>query len=579
MVTAFVFFFLAGSEALGMRSQLATANETLLSANAYNDMFTLHGTTMIFLFNTPVLAGFGNYLLPLQIGARDMAFPRLNAFGYWCFVFSGIFLYSSVLVGSAPNGGWFAYAPLNESTYSKGLGLDFWALAVIFVGISSTTGAINFIVTTFKFRAPGMTVNRLPLFVWSLLAMAFMILFAFPSLTLATVLLEADRRAGFAFYDTTRGGSALLYQHLFWFWGHPEVYILLMPAIGMMSMIIPVFSRRRLSGYIWVVSALVAIAFISFGVWIHHMFATGMPVLALSFFSAVSLIIAIPSGIQFFSWIATMWGIAHPMAHPDAVLDGLHAHLPDRRPVGRDGGGPAVRHPGHRQLLHRGPLPLRAERGRGVPGFRRHLLLVPEGHRPDDERTARPMELLDHVGRRSTSPSSPCTCSGMWGMPRRIYTYQAGLGWDTANTDRHRGRVPVRPRHPAHGDQRLLVPTPTARSPAPTRGRPTAWSGPPRRPPPNGTSPPSPTSRVATRCGTDRSPRPRWTRTIRPRPCSAPRALWTGRHPSPAAWARSPRGCCASRSLPTHRSWPASGSRRSSSASWCGRGWWWCSAW
>ncbi len=459
VVTAFVFFFLAGSEALGMRSQLATANETLVSANAYNDLFTLHGTTMIFLFNTPVLAGFGNYLLPLQIGARDMAFPRLNAFGYWCFVFSGIFLYSSVLVGSAPNAGWFAYAPLNESTYSKGLGLDFWALAVIFVGISSTTGAINFIVTTFKYRAPGMTVNRLPLFVWSLLAMAFMILFAFPSLTLATALLEADRRAGTAFYDTTRGGSALLYQHLFWFWGHPEVYILLLPAIGMMSMIIPVFSRRRLSGYIWVVSALVAIAFISFGVWIHHMFATGLPGAGPVVLLGRQPHHRHPQRHPVLLLDRHHVGIAGAMEDAHAVLDGLHAHLPHRRPVGRDGGGPAVRHPGHRQLLHRRPLPLRAQRGRGVPGVRRRLLLVPQGHRAAHERAAGAMELLDHARglQRHVLPHAPARAVGHAAAGLHL-PGRPGLGHGQHR--RHRGRVPLRLRHAADRRQRLLVAPP-----------------------------------------------------------------------------------------------------------------------
>jgi cytochrome c oxidase subunit 1/cytochrome c oxidase subunit I+III len=307
IVTAFVFFFLAGIEALGMRAQLATPDNQLMGAGTYDQVFTLHGTTMIFLFNTPVLAGFGNYLLPLMLGSRDMAFPRLNAFSYWVFLGSGLFLYSSVLVGAAPDAGWFAYVPLTGARYSPGLNIDFWALGVVFIGISTTAGAVNFIVTTFKMRAPGMTVSRLPMFAWSLIAMAFMVLFSVPSVTLAATLLEVDRLAGTSFFDPTRGGSPLLYQHLFWFWGHPEVYILLLPAVGMVSMMIPVFSRRPLVGYLWVASALVGIAFISFGVWVHHMFATGIPVLALSFFSAASLVIVLPSGVQFFSWIATMW--------------------------------------------------------------------------------------------------------------------------------------------------------------------------------------------------------------------------------------------------------------------------------
>jgi cytochrome c oxidase subunit I len=305
--TSFVFFFLAGLAALAMRGQLAQPNSSLLSPETYNELFTLHGTTMIFLFNTPILAGFGNYLVPLQIGARDMAFPRLNAFSYWVFLFSGILLYSSVLIGHPPDGGWFAYTPLTGKTYSPGINIDFWGLAIIFVGISTTVGAINFIVTIFKLRCPGMTFNRMPLFVWSMLVFSFMVVFAVPAVTISAVFLEMDRIFGTAFYVPAAGGSTLLYQHLFWFWGHPEVYILFVPATGMVSAILPVFSRRPIVGYVWIVTALVSVGFISFGVWVHHMFATGLPALAMAFFSGVSLLITIPSGVQFFAWIATMW--------------------------------------------------------------------------------------------------------------------------------------------------------------------------------------------------------------------------------------------------------------------------------
>src|SRR5579862_780758 len=305
--TSFVFFFLAGLAALNMRAQLASPNNSFLTPEVYNELFTMHGTTMIFLFNTPVLAGFGNYFVPLMIGARDMAFPRLNMFSYWVFLMSGIFIYSSVLVGHLPDGGWFAYVPLTGRTYSPGVNIDFWGLGITFVGISTTVGAINFIVTIFKMRCPGMTFNRMPLFVWSMLVFSFMVIFSVPAVTLAAVLLEMDRLFGTAFFNTVAGGNSLLYQHLFWFWGHPEVYILFIPATGMISMIIPAFSRRAIAGYIWIVTALVSIGFISFGVWVHHMFATGIPPLAISFFSAVSLLITVPSGVQFFAWIATMW--------------------------------------------------------------------------------------------------------------------------------------------------------------------------------------------------------------------------------------------------------------------------------
>lgn len=307
IVTSFVFFFIAGLTALVMRAQLAQPNNGVLSPAVYNEMFTMHGTTMIFLFNTPVLAGFGNYLIPLQIGTRDMAFPRLNAFSYWVFVLGGIFMYSGFFIGKMPNGGWFGELPLISKSYLPGVNIDFWGLGIVFTGISTTVGSVNFIVTIFKLRAPGMTINRMPIFVWSMLVFSFMAIFSVPAVTLAAGLNELDRLFATSFFIPALGGSVLLYQHLFWFWGHPEVYILFVPATGMISQIIPTFSRRPIAGYIWVAGSLVTVGFISFGVWVHHMFATGMPPLAMAFFSGVSLIITVPSGIQFFAWIATMW--------------------------------------------------------------------------------------------------------------------------------------------------------------------------------------------------------------------------------------------------------------------------------
>jgi cytochrome c oxidase subunit 1/cytochrome c oxidase subunit I+III len=308
IVTAFTFFFIAGLMALVMRAQLARPDSDVVSAETYNQLFTMHGTIMIFLFNTPVLFGFGNYLMPLLLGSRDMAFPRLNAFGYWVFLGSGVFMLSSFVFGAAPDGGWFAYVPLTDKAFSSGINLDFWGLGVIFTGISTTVGAINFIASAFKLRAPGMTVNRIPLLVWSFVAMAFMVLFAVPSLTTAAGLLEADRLFGTAFYRPASGGNVLLYQHLFWFWGHPEVYILFLPATGMVTTIITVFSRHRTAGYVWVASSFFGIAFISFGVWVHHMFATGMPTQATGMFAAASFVVAVPSGIMYMCWIGTMWG-------------------------------------------------------------------------------------------------------------------------------------------------------------------------------------------------------------------------------------------------------------------------------
>src|SRR5207237_3327959 len=233
--TAFFFFFTSGLMALVMRQQLSTPDNHLIGPQTYNQLLTMHGTTMIFLFNTPVLAGFGNYSLPLQLATRDMAFPRLNAFSYWIFVLSGIFFYASFLIGKPPDGGWFGYVPLTDKAFSPGINLDFWGLAIVFVGISTTVGAVNFIVTTFKMRAPGMTINRVPIFVWSILSMAFMVLFAVPAVTLAAGLLELDRLFGTAFFIPHLRGNVLLYQHLFWFFGPSEVYLLLLPATCLLS--------------------------------------------------------------------------------------------------------------------------------------------------------------------------------------------------------------------------------------------------------------------------------------------------------------------------------------------------------
>ena len=308
LVTAVAFLFIGGIEALLLRAQLATPAGQLLGPDAFNKLMTMHGTTMLLLFNTPVFAGFGNYLVPLMIGTRDMAFPKLNALSYWVFLFSGIFIYGGFLTGAVPASGWFAYTPLSGNEYAGGSGMDLWAIGVAFLGISTTVGAINFIVTILRMRAPGMTFNRLPLMVWGIFTMSLMIVFALPAITLAGVLLELDRVGGMHFFDSANGGDPLLYQHLFWIWGHPEVYIVFIPATGIASMVVQTFCQRVIVGYHLVVAALVATAFLSFGLWVHHMFATGLPFLVASFFSSASLIIAIPSGVQIFAWIATISG-------------------------------------------------------------------------------------------------------------------------------------------------------------------------------------------------------------------------------------------------------------------------------
>ncbi|HLH62563.1 MAG TPA: cytochrome c oxidase subunit I [Ktedonobacteraceae bacterium] len=317
IVTAFFFFLVGGLEALLVRTQLAVPNGQVLNAEQYNQVFTMHGTTMIFLFVMPMLVGFGNYVVPLMIGARDMAFPRLNAFGYWIVLFGGLFLTSSFLFGQAPNAGWFSYAPLTELTAdcgatavrcTAGLNMDFWALGILMLGISSISGSLNFVVTILKLRAPGMTINRMPLFTWMTLVTSFLLLFAIPSVTAAALLLLLDRHLGTHFYQAGAGGDPLLWQHLFWSFGHPEVYILILPAFGMISEILPVFSRKPLFGYTFVAWSGVAIGFLSFTVWAHHMFAVGLPPVAQAFFATSTTLIAIPTAVKIFNWVATVYG-------------------------------------------------------------------------------------------------------------------------------------------------------------------------------------------------------------------------------------------------------------------------------
>jgi cytochrome c oxidase subunit I+III len=307
LFAALTFFAAGGVEALLIRTQLIGPDHHLLSPDAYNEMFTLHGVTMIFLFVIPISTGaFGNYLLPLMIGARDMAFPRLNALSFWIFAASGVFIYTGLFMGDAPNAGWFNYVPLASKTFSPGPGIDFYALGLIFNAISTTATVINFIVTIFKGRAPSMSLNRMPLFAYAFLAVSFALLFALPPLTAACLLLELDRQLGFEFYNVAGGGEPLMWQHLFWIFGHPEVYIIILPAFGIATSIIPAFTRRRMVAYPMVAVAEILVAFIGFGVWVHHMFAVGLPTVTTIYFAAASLIIVIPSGIQLFAWLATI---------------------------------------------------------------------------------------------------------------------------------------------------------------------------------------------------------------------------------------------------------------------------------
>jgi cytochrome c oxidase subunit 1 len=304
-VSSFVFFVIGGLEALLIRAQLYQPNGTLLNEDQYNQIFTMHGLTMVFLFVMPMSAAFFNYLIPLMIGARDVAFPRLNAYSFWLFILGALFLYSSVFLGGSPNGGWFGYPP--NSTTDPAPGMTFYALGLLITGIASTVGAINLAVTVINMRAPGMSLFRTPVFVWMGLVVQFLLAFSLPIITVALFQLLFDRRWDTAFYDPTRGGDPILWQHLFWLFGHPEVYILILPAFGIISEIIPVFSRKPLFGYQFVVFSGIAIGFIGFGVWAHHMYAAGLGPVANTAFGLSTAIIAIPTGVKIFNWMATMY--------------------------------------------------------------------------------------------------------------------------------------------------------------------------------------------------------------------------------------------------------------------------------
>jgi cytochrome c oxidase subunit I+III len=324
-ITAFGFFLIAGGDSLVLRTQLAIPETQIVPPHKFNQLFTMHGTAMMFLFAVPMLGAFSSYLVPLMLGARDMPFPRLNAFGYWTYLFGGILLYSSTLPDPinfvfpgalpdvVPDAGWFAYPPLSLTQFSPGPNLDFWLLGVTFAEIASIAFAIEVIVAVFRTRAPGMSLNRMPILVWSVLVMAFAILFAFPAVIAGSLLMELERKFAFPFYNPNLGGDPLLWQHLFWIFGHPEVYIQLIPATGIISMVVPVFARQPIAGYSFIVAAVLATAFLSFGLWVHHMFTVGIPWLALGFFGASSMMITFPSGVQTFSWIATIWQGRRPV--------------------------------------------------------------------------------------------------------------------------------------------------------------------------------------------------------------------------------------------------------------------------
>jgi cytochrome c oxidase subunit 1/cytochrome c oxidase subunit I+III len=431
--TSFAFFTAGGALALVMRTQLAEPRSDVVSPATFDQLFTLHGVTMIFLFVTPMLSGaFGNYFVPLVIGARDMAFPRMNALSYWIYVCAGIFIYTGLAVGQAPNAGWFDYVPLADRQYDPGQHTDFYNLGLIFLTIASTVGATNFIVTIFKLRAPGMSLNRMPLFAWAILGTSFSLLFALPALTAANVMLELQRKLGFHFFDVARGGDPILWQHLFWIFGHPDVYIILLPALGIVGQIIPTFSGRPMVAQSWVALATMLTAFIGFGVWVHHMFATGLPQLTLIYFAAASMVIVIPSGIQIFCWCATLITGRPRLATPllfvlgfivTFVLGGVTGIMFAAIPFDQQATDSYFVVAHFHYTLFGGAV---------FPAFAAMFYWFPKvTGRMYSERLGQVSFWLFFVGFNLTF--FPMHIAGLLGMPRRVYTYPHGLGWDPYN--------------------------------------------------------------------------------------------------------------------------------------------------
>jgi cytochrome c oxidase subunit 1/cytochrome c oxidase subunit I+III len=392
----------------------------------------MHGVTMIFLYALPMLSGFSNYLWPLLLGSRDMAFPRLNAFSYWVFLASGLFIYSTFLIGQAPNAGWFNYVPLAGREYDPGLNIDVYALGLIFLGVSTTVGAINFIVSLMRTRAPGMSVNRMPILVWGTLTASVANLFAVPALSAACLLLWLDRTFGMHFYDPHAGGQPLLWQHLFWVFGHPWVYALVLPAMGIVSDALPTFCRRPLVGYTAVALATVTTMVVGFGVWVHHMFATGLPGLALSFFGAASMVIAIPSAVSVFAWLGTIWTGRPVFKTPFLyfagfiilfVMGGVSGFMTAAVPLDWQLTDTyfVVAHL-HYVLLGINVFPV-------IGGL--YYWFPKITGRMTSERLGKWSFWVSFIG--FNLAFFPMHLSGLRGMPRRVYTYPADVGWDGAN--------------------------------------------------------------------------------------------------------------------------------------------------
>jgi cytochrome c oxidase subunit I+III len=432
MVTAFAFFLLGGAQALVLRLQLATADGRVLDAAFYNRLFTMHGTTMMFLFVIPFLEAIANYLLPLILGTRDLPFPRLTALSYWTYLFGGLFLYASFFVGAVPDGGWFAYVPLTGPRYSPGLAMDFWDIGLSVAEVAALGAAAELIVGILRMRAPGMRLDRLPLFAWTMLITAVMIIFAFTPLIVGTAMLELDRKGLTRFFDPDAGGKPLLWQHLFWVFGHPEVYIMFVPAVGVVSHVVQTFARRPIVGYPLMVLAVVATGVLSFGLWVHHMFTTGLSPVAMGFFTAASLMIAVPNGVQVFGWIATLW-TGRPVWNVALmfvvgfvaifVLGGLTGVMLAIVPFNWQA---------HDSYFVVGHFHYVLIGGVIFPLFGGLYYWLPK-------MTGR--RLSERLGRWNfwtmfvffNVTFFPMHITGLLGMPRRVYTYPAGLGWEPYN--------------------------------------------------------------------------------------------------------------------------------------------------
>ena len=432
IATAFGFFVVGGILAALMRLQLAVPDNGLIGPDLYNQVFTMHGTVMMFLFAVPVMEAMGVYLVPLMIGTRNIAFPRLNTYSYFVYLFGGIMLVAAMLVNSAPDAGWFAYVPLSGPDFSPGKRTDFWAQLITFTEVAALAVAVEIVATVLKMRAPGMTLNRIPLFVWSMLVMAFMVIFAMPAVVTASSFLLLDRLVGTHFYNPAEGGDALLWQHLFWFFGHPEVYIIFVPALGMVSAIVATFTSRPVIGYTWMVLSLVATGFIGFGLWVHHMFTTGLPQLGFAYFTAASMIIAVPSGIQIFCWIASIWRGRLRLATPMLFVIGFIV-------IFVLGGLTGV-------TLASVPFDLQVHDTYYVVAHFHYVLLggavfplIGAVHFWFPKITGRMMS--ERLGTLSfwalfvgfNVTFFPMHILGIRGMPRRVYTYPAEMGWGTLN--------------------------------------------------------------------------------------------------------------------------------------------------